>query len=113
MAFSRGGNLEGGVNREGITYYNNLIKELSSKGWLRLAMHLSAKNSRATTIHKEKFNNPIIYITEHGVDEVNDAQHKGTTVEDPDSTDTWTERAFGMRNAVQHHLSVEGKEFPD
>ncbi|KAF7806962.1 beta-glucosidase 17 isoform X3 [Senna tora] len=27
-----GGNLKGGVNREGITYYNNLINELLSKG---------------------------------------------------------------------------------
>lgn len=34
-----GGNLRGGVNREGITYYNNLINELLSNGLIQSLFH--------------------------------------------------------------------------
>lgn len=34
-AFGLGGNMRGGVNREGITYYNNLINELLSNGLIQ------------------------------------------------------------------------------
>ncbi|KAB1227610.1 Beta-glucosidase 12 [Morella rubra] len=38
-----------------------------------LALCLSSRNSRSVALYKEKYHNPLIYITENGIDEFNNA----------------------------------------
>ena len=66
-----GGNLKGGVNREGINYYNNLINELISNGQqkstLSLCPSLMIPESNITklfVLHTLQDNSPLLpYFT--------------------------------------------------
>lgn len=54
--FALGGNLRGGINREGITYYNNLINELLSNGLNQiLILHAYVPKSNIFSLLRRKY----------------------------------------------------------
>lgn len=54
--FGSGGNLRGGINREGITYYNNLINELLSNGLNQiLILHAYVPKSNIFSLLRRKY----------------------------------------------------------
>jgi hypothetical protein len=49
-----GGNLKGGINQEGVIYYNNLINELISSGKHNSKSHCMLFNFSHDTLNKSK-----------------------------------------------------------
>ncbi|KAE8037064.1 hypothetical protein FH972_009689 [Carpinus fangiana] len=129
------GKLGGGVNREGIKYYNNLINELLDKGlkpfvtifhwdlpqtledeyggflspgivWL----YVYPKGLHDLLLYvKGKYHNPLIYITENGVDESNNAT---LSLEEALADKHRIEYYYGhlsyLRKAIMDRVNVKG-----
>ncbi|RLM65157.1 non-cyanogenic beta-glucosidase precursor [Panicum miliaceum] len=114
------GSLSGGINREGVNYYNNLINELLSKGvrngvpigpqggssWL----YIYPQGFRDLLLYiKEYYGNPTIYITENGVDEAN---NKSLTLKEALKDDTriyyYRAHLLAMLSAIREGANVKG-----
>ncbi|KAK4591739.1 hypothetical protein RGQ29_016253 [Quercus rubra] len=74
-------------------------------GCFPVAFYLFARNSRSFTYTKNKFNNPVIYITENGIDEINN----GTiSLEDNMRIDYHSSHLSFVQSAIMNRVKVKG-----
>ncbi|RXH85218.1 hypothetical protein DVH24_041986 [Malus domestica] len=117
------GTLSGGINKEGIEYYNNLTNELLSNA-PQLTFQSSFNEMQAASnwlyvypkgiqdfllYTKEKYNDPLIYITENGVDEFNDPTLPlPEALNDTNRIDYYNRHLCYVQAAIKNGTNVKG-----